>query len=151
MARVREVAPELGSVRVFKPYWFRVWIRVGPLPNTVSLGDWLGVGIVQTMGGGPWLESPGWKVLVSCLSFDLLEMMWWSWLLWREDQPFWPNLRCPPFWVPLSLSQPNTLQKKQAIVAPSLTLLTPEALSALSLISFQSLRTSCSSVQNATI
>ena len=29
-----------------------------------SLGDWLGLGMVQTMGGGPWLESPGWKVSV---------------------------------------------------------------------------------------
>ena len=42
--------------------WVPCQIRQG---NTVSLGDWLGVGIVQTMGGGPWLESPGWKVSVS--------------------------------------------------------------------------------------
>lgn len=61
MARVREVAPGWGVWGFLSLIgsrsgsgWVSCQIRQG---NTVSLGDWLGVGIVQTMGGGPWMES----------------------------------------------------------------------------------------------
>ena len=53
----------LGTVGVLKPSWFRLWIQIRQ-GNTVSLGDWLGVGGDSIRrwgggGGGSWMESFG--------------------------------------------------------------------------------------------